>query len=164
MKYDHPYTALTGRVLIAAIFLMSGLGKIADPQGTQQYMAGMGMTVATTVFYLGAVVLEVGGALSVLLGYRARLGAAALLVFMIPTTLIFHANFGDQNQTIHFMKNLAMMGGLLLVAAHGAGRISLDAATGLERDAEGPDSRISKYKSDSHAAAVSILASTLFSK
>jgi putative oxidoreductase len=101
-----------------------------DPQGTQQYMAAMGMTVATTLFYVGAIVLEVGGGLSILLGYWTRVGAAALFLFMIPTTMIFHANFADQNQTIHFMKNLAMMGGLLYVMAYGAGRLSLDARRG----------------------------------
>ncbi len=162
MRYDHPYTTLVGRVLIAAIFLMSGLNKIADPQGTQQYMAAMGMTGATTLLYVGAVILEVGGALSVLLGYHARIGALVLLVFMIPATLVFHTNFGDPNQMIHFLKNLAMMGGVLFVAAHGPGQISLDAVAGLESAMEG--SRITKYKSDSHAAAVATLANTLFSK
>jgi len=116
-----------GRILIAAIFLMSGIGKIADPQGTQQYMQAMGMTWATTLFYVGAIVIEVGGGLSLLLGYWTRAGAAALMLFMIPTTMIFHANFADQNQMIHFLKNLAMFGGLFYVAAYGAGPLSLDA-------------------------------------
>ena len=129
-RYE-PHASLVGRILLATIFLMSGFNKIMDPQGTQQYMTAMGMTTATFLFYLGAVVIEVGGGLSLLLGYWARIGAAALFLFMIPTTLIFHTNFADQNQMIHFLKNIAMMGGLLYVMAYGPGRISLDARLGL---------------------------------
>lgn len=130
MPYDHRYTTLVGRMLMAAIFLMSGIGKIADPHGTQQYMQAMGMTWATTLLYVGAIVIEVGGGLSLLLGYWTRAGAMALILFMIPTTLIFHTNFGDQNQMIHFLKNLAMFGGLFYVTAYGAGPLSLDARLG----------------------------------
>jgi putative oxidoreductase len=130
MLSDHRYSMLVGRILIAAIFIMSGIGKIADPQGTQQYMQAMGMTWATTLFYVGAIVIELGGGLSLLLGYWTRAGAIALILFMIPTTLLFHTNFADQNQMIHFLKNLAMFGGLFYVAAHGAGPLSLDARFG----------------------------------
>ena len=130
MLNDDRYTTLVGRVLIAAIFLMSGIGKIADPQGTQGYMQAMGMTWATTLFYLGAVVIEVGGGLSLLLGYWTRVGAVALILFMIPTTWIFHANLADQTQLIHFLKNLTMVGGLLYVFTYGAGPLSLDTKLG----------------------------------
>ena len=130
MLSDHRYSMLVGRILIAAIFIMSGIGKITDPQGTQQYMQAMGMTWATTLFYLGAIVIEIGGGLSLLLGYWTRAGAIALILFMIPTTLLFHTNFADQNQMIHFLKNLAMFGGLFYVAAYGAGPLSLDARVG----------------------------------
>jgi putative oxidoreductase len=126
MVNEKAYVSLVGRVLIGLIFVMSGINKIADPQGTQQYMAAMGMTTATIFLYSGAVFLEVAGGLSLLLGVWAKWGAAALIVFMIPTTLVFHTNFGDQNQAIHFLKNLAMIGGLLYVAAHGSGRLSVD--------------------------------------
>lgn len=130
MRYS-PYLPLLGRVLLGLIFLVSGIHKIADPQGTQQYMTLMGMTWMTTLFYIGAVAVEVGGSLSLLLGYHAKAGAWLLFLFMVPTTLIFHTNFGDPNQFIHFLKNLSMMGGLLYVARYGAGRYSMDA--GLER-------------------------------
>ena len=125
------YPNLIGRLLLGLIFLISGLHKIVDPQGTQQYMVMMGMTWMTTLFYVGAIVIEVAGSLSLLLGYRTRLGAWLLFLFMIPTTLIFHTHFADPNQAIHFLKNLSIMGGLLYVAAYGAGRYSMDA--GLER-------------------------------
>jgi len=80
---------------------------------------------------LGAIVLEIGGSLSLILGFRAKLGAVALLFFLIPATLIFH-NFWAfegaerQGQMINFMKNVAMIGGLLLVLAFGPGRLSFD--------------------------------------
>ena len=128
------YESLIGRVLLATIFIMSGFSKIMDPQGTQQYMTAMGITTATTLFYVGAIVIEVGAGLSVLLGYWTRAGAIALFLFMIPTTLIFHTNLSDQNQMIHFLKNVAMMGGLLYVAAYGPGRLSMDARSGLYTD------------------------------
>ena len=76
MRQDHAYSTLIGRILMSAIFLMSGLGKIADPVGTQQYMQAMGMTWATTLFYLGAIVIEVGGGISLLLGYWTRAGCS----------------------------------------------------------------------------------------
>ena len=128
---DSAYLTLIGRVLLGLIFLVSGVHKIADPHGTQQYMAMMGMTSMTTLLYLGAVAVELAGALSLLLGYRARIGGWLLFAFLIPTTLIFHTHLGDPNQLIHFLKNLSMMGGLLYVAHYGAGRYSMDA--GLER-------------------------------
>lgn len=128
---DSTHLTLIGRVLLGLIFLVSAINKIADPQGTQQYMTLMGMTRMTTFFYIGAVAVELAGSLSLLLGYRARAGGWLLFLFMIPTTVIFHTNFADPNQIIHFLKNLSIMGGLLYVAQYGAGRYSMDA--GMER-------------------------------
>lgn len=128
---DTAYVTLIGRVLLGLIFLMSAMNKISDPHGTQQYMAAMGMTPMTTLFYIGAVAIELAGSLSLLLGYRAKAGGWLLFLFLIPTTLIFHSHVSDQNQLIHFLKNLSMMGGLLYVAQFGAGRYSMDA--GLDR-------------------------------
>lgn len=123
---DKGYASLIGRVLIGLIFVMSGINKIADPQGTQQYMAAMGISSAIVLLYAGAIMVELMGGLSLLLGAWARWGAIGLIGFMIPATLIFHTNFGDSNQVIHFMKNLAMIGGLLYVALYGPGRLSID--------------------------------------
>ena len=131
MNRQASWIALVGRLLLALMFLVSGLNKIANPQGTQQYMAVMGMTWATTAFYVGALLVEVVGSLSLLLGYRARAGGWLLFLFMIPTTLIFHTHVADPNQMIHLLKNLSVMGGLLYVAVYGAGGLSMDA--GLER-------------------------------
>ena len=116
---------LIGRILLSAIFLMSGLNKIFNFAGTQQYMDSAGMPL-TNFFLIGAILLEIFGGLSILLGYQAKWGAWALVIFMIPTTLIFHTNFSDQIQMIMFMKNLAIIGGLLMVANFGSGQLSLD--------------------------------------
>jgi putative oxidoreductase len=119
------YIALLGRIFLVLIFVMSGFHKITDPQGTQQFMAAMGMPM-TGLFLIGAIFLELAGAASLLLGYWTRAGAILLIIFMIPTTLIFHTNFSDQVQFIMFMKNLSMTGGLLVVLAFGPGKLSLD--------------------------------------
>lgn len=115
---------LISRVLLSALFIMSGINKILNPVATQQYMASFGMPL-TGLFLVAAIVIELGGGLSVLLGYKARWGAIALVIFMIPATLIFHTNFADQMQTIHFMKNLAILGGLLMIIQYGSGAIAL---------------------------------------
>jgi putative oxidoreductase len=117
---------LIARILLSAIFIQSGVGKIMDPSGTQQYMAAYGMPL-TGLFLIGAIFCEIFGSLSILLGFKARLGATLLVIFMIPTTLIFHTKLSDQVQMIMFMKNLAIIGGLLMVAYFGSGPISLDA-------------------------------------
>jgi len=119
---------LIARILLCLIFLKSGIGKIMDPAGTQQYMSAYGMPL-TGLFLLGAIVLEILGSISVLLGYKARWGAIALVIFLVPTTLIFHTKFTDPMQMVMFMKNLAILGGLLMVAYFGPGPMSFDAKT-----------------------------------
>ncbi len=114
-----------GRILVAAIFILSGFGKIAAPAATQGYIAAMGLP-APLLAYIGAVAIELGGGLLLLAGYRTRLVAAALAVFSIVTAFVFHHALADQNQMIHFLKNFAMAGGLLQFVAYGAGRIALD--------------------------------------
>jgi len=121
---------VAGRILLSLIFIASGFGKIGNWSGTAQYMASKGM-VAVPFFLFMAIVFEIGGGLSVVLGLKARWGALALFLFLIPVTAIFHnfwafADMERQMQMIHFMKNLAIMGGLLLVAARGAGPGSID--------------------------------------
>lgn len=124
---DKCYTiiALAGRILLSHIFLISAATKIAHPAGTQQYMASYGMP-ATLFFLVAAATFELVGGLSILLGYRARIGAIILLVFLIPTTIIFHTAFSEKLQMIMFMKNLTIMGGLLTIIAHGSGKLSID--------------------------------------
>lgn len=118
------YGTLIGRIFLAVIFLKSGTGKIFNFSGTEQFMAAAGMPM-TAFFLAAAIILELVGGLSLVLGYRARIGAWALIVFLIPATLIFHTNFADPMQQGQFLKNLAMLGGLLYVAAYGSGPLSL---------------------------------------
>lgn len=121
--------ALAGRILLSSIFISSGISKIFNWEGTAGYMASAGMPLVP-LFLLGAIAFEVLGGLSVLLGLFPRLGALALAAFLVPTTVIFH-NFwafeGQERamQMISFMKNLAILGGLFIVAALGAGPLSL---------------------------------------
>jgi putative oxidoreductase len=124
------FLPLMGRILITSIFLMSGFGKITDWSGTAGYMASKGMPMVP-LFLTGAILFELGGGLSVLLGFKTGTGALVLAVFLIPATLIFH-NFWtldgmeQQMQMAMFMKNFSILGGLLLLTAFGPGPISID--------------------------------------
>lgn len=122
-------TGLVGRALMSLIFLGSGIEKIGDFAGTQALMARAGMP-ATGPLLVAAIVLLLGGGLSLLAGWRARWGAAALIVFLIPATAVFHLDLADTNQFHHFTKNLAILGGLLLAIRFGAGGWSLDRLAG----------------------------------
>jgi putative oxidoreductase len=125
------YGPLTGRILIALIFLMAGLGKITGFEHTVGYIASKGLPLPQLAA-VGAILVELGGGIMLVLGWNTRLVAAAIFVFTAMTALFFH-NFWAvspdqaQNQMIHFMKNVSMMGGLLYVVVHGAGALSLDA-------------------------------------
>jgi len=121
---------LIGRLLMAAIFLISGAGKLMAPGGTIGYIASVGIPLPELA-YAGALAMELGGALLLVVGYRTRWVAAALALFSVVSAVLFHNALGDQNQLFHFLKNLAMAGGLLQVVAFGAGGFSLD-----ERHAE----------------------------
>ncbi len=130
MQNIERFAPLVGRVLLSLIFIMSGLSKVGGWEQTAGYMASKGMPVVP-LFLVGAIVIEVAGGLSVLLGLKARIGAAALIIFLIVSSLIFH-NFWayegieQQTQMAMFMKNLSIMGGLLLVIGLGAGPLSID--------------------------------------
>ena len=117
--------ALTGRIFLAALFLLSGFGKLAAPAATQAYIAAMGLP-APTLAYLGATGVELIGGVLLIVGFRVRPVAVGMAVFTLLTAVFFHRDFADQNQMIHFLKNIAIMGGLLQVAAFGAGRFALD--------------------------------------
>ena len=117
-------TQLIGRLLMSAIFILAGASKVGGYADTQAYMESMGVPG----FLLPAVILlELGGGLAVVLGWQARPAAFLLAGFSVLSALLFHANFTDPMQSILFMKNLAMAGGLLLLVAGGAGAWSLDA-------------------------------------
>lgn len=121
----YPALPFVGRSLLAAIFIISSFGKIAAPEATQGYIASVGLP-APVLSYLAAVAMELGGGVLLLVGYRTRLVAAGLAAFSIISAIVFHHALGDQNQLFHFLKNLAMAGGLIQVVAFGAGAFSLD--------------------------------------
>lgn len=114
----------TGRSFLAAIFLITGLGKIGHYAGTQDYMAAAGVPGQLLPLVIA---LEVAGALAIVIGWQTRLAALALAGFSLLAAVIFHAHFQEQIQTILFLKNVAIAGGFLLLFVHGAGPWSLDA-------------------------------------
>ena len=119
------YAAFAGRVLLAAIFVLSGFSKIADPASALGYISSVGLPFPQLGLGI-AILVEVVGGIALILGYRTRLVALTLAIFSLATAGFFHSALGDQNQFIHFFKNIAMAGGLLQVVAFGAGSISLD--------------------------------------
>lgn len=116
----------TARVLLASLFLISGFGKVVAPAATKAYIVYAGLPFPDLA-YLIAVTVEVGLGLALLLGYRTRVVAALMAAFTLATAFAFHHQFGDPNQMTHFLKNLAITGGLLQVAAYGGGAFALDA-------------------------------------
>jgi putative oxidoreductase len=124
------YGPLGGRILLAVLFLASGYGKVTGFEGTVGYIASKGLPLPQVAAAASAAV-ELGGAILLIAGWHTRCAATVLFLFLIPTTLIFHNFWGAdaaqvQNQTIHFMKNLCIMGGMLYVMAFGAGPLSMD--------------------------------------
>ncbi|WP_428424810.1 DoxX family protein [Methylibium sp.] len=132
MNFFQQFGPLLGRILIAALFIPAGLGKLAGFEGTVGYIAAQGLPLPA-LGAAGAIAVEVGGALALLLGYKARWAALVLALFTLVTAFVFH-NFwaapADQQmaQSINFYKNLAIAGGLLFVVAFGAGPKALDKA------------------------------------
>ena len=126
MNTDNKYLPLAARILMAAIFVLSGINKIANPTGTIGYISAMGLPFPELGLAAAIAIEVIGGAL-LMVGFYTRPVALALAAFSIITGLIFHSAIGDQNQMIHLMKNFAMAGGLLQIAAFGAGSLSLDA-------------------------------------
>ena len=111
------------RIFLGHIFLLAGLRKISAYEGTQGYMDAMGVPGMLLPL---VILLEIGGGLAIIAGWKTRWTAIALAAFSVVAAAIFHNNFGDQTQMILFMKNIAIAGGFLLLAAHGAGAYSLD--------------------------------------
>ncbi len=117
--------ALVGRILLALIFVVSGFGKITNIGGTAGYFGSIGLPLPIVTAWLVAL-LELLGGLAIVFGFKTRIAALALAAFSIASGLIAHFDLADQMQTIMLMKNTAMAGGLLLLAAYGPGSWSLD--------------------------------------
>ena len=132
MQETENTAALLGRVAMSVIFIHGGWGKLLAPVATQAMLAGHHLPMVQLGWLL-AVVVELGGGLAILIGLFTRPVGLVLAIWCVVTALIAHTNFADRNQEIHFLKNMAMMGGFLYVAAFGARAWSLDAwwSTGL---------------------------------
>ena len=116
------YLSLFARIFLSAIFMWSGINKIINPVATQENMSAHGMPL-TLFFLIGAIALEILGGLSILLGIKTRWGAAMLILFLVPATLIFHHDLATELEQAMFLKNLAMLGGLLMLIRYGGGDI-----------------------------------------
>jgi len=118
------FTELGGRVLLASLFLVAGLGKISGYAATAGYMTAVGLPSALLPAVIAA---EVIGAIAIVIGWQTRITAFLLAGFTVVSALIFHNDFGDQIQSVMFLKNVSIAGGFLLLVVHGAGRFSVDA-------------------------------------
>jgi putative oxidoreductase len=114
---------LAGRILLSALFLLSGLGKIGAYAGTAGYMSSLGVPGALLPVVIAT---EILGALAIIVGWKTRIIAFLLAGFSLLTAVIFHNHFGDQIQMIMFLKNVSIAGGYLLLVANGAGPLSID--------------------------------------
>jgi putative oxidoreductase len=117
--------ALVGRNLLATLFILAGINKLTAMEGTVAYIASVGMPLPEVV-YFGTVALEIVAGLMLAAGFKARYAAGALGVFTLLTAFIFHNDFAQQTEMTLFLKNLAIAGGMFVVAAFGPGRLSLD--------------------------------------
>jgi putative oxidoreductase len=135
MNDQRDWAALLGRMLLALLFVISGFGKIPGFQGTVGNIASKGLPMPQVLAAL-AVLIELGGGIAIALGWKTRWVAAAMILFMIVITPIFH-NFWaaplDQviNQQTNFMKNVSILGGFLILFAFGPGRYSIDKDSAL---------------------------------
>lgn len=123
MAAINPYLLALGRVLLAHIFIVSGWGKISSYADTAGYMESQGVP---GILLPLVIALELGGGLAVAVGWQTRWVALALAAFTMLAAVLFHWDFADRMQTIQFMKNLAIAGGFLALAAAGPGALSLD--------------------------------------
>ena len=127
MEKSNRYLPLLGRVMIGAPFILSGLSKLMAHEATVGYIGSVGLPFPQLAWLI-AMLVEMGGGTLLLIGYRARLIALVLAVFALATAIFFHQHFADQNQLIHFLKNIMLAGGLLQIAYFGAGPMSVDAS------------------------------------
>ena len=118
------FIEVAGRIFLGLIFLVAGIGKIgAGYAGTAGYMDSMGVPGMLLPL---VIILEIAGGLMIITGFKVSWAGYALAAFTLVAGVIFHSDFSDQMQSIMFMKNLAITGGLLLLAIHGTGELSLD--------------------------------------
>jgi putative oxidoreductase len=131
------YLLFVGRLFIGLPFMASGLSKVANYAGTIALIESSALPLPPPLAYAGAIMVEVGCGLLIILGYQTRIVAVVFALFCLTTAVCFHTNFADPNQIFHFIKNLIMTGGLLQIVANGAGAISIDNRISPDRHREG---------------------------
>jgi len=117
------YLPVVGRIMLAQIFLLAGISKIGAYAGTQGYMESMGVPGGLLPL---VILVEIVGGLALILGWQTRWASLALAGFTLLAAFLFHSHLSDQMQSIMFMKNISIAGGLIVLAAYGAGACSLD--------------------------------------
>ncbi len=120
---------LVGRIFLSLMFILAGFSKLTAIAGTAGWFESLGIPVPTIAVVVSGLVELVGG-LAILVGFKTRVAALVLAIFTVAATLIAHTNLADQVQQLFFMKNLAVTGGFLILAAVGAGAYSVDARRG----------------------------------
>lgn len=128
------YLAPLGRLLMSAVFIWAGYGKLMNPGGTAQYFEHVHIPVSGVAVWI-AIIIELIGGIAFLVGFKTRWVAAVLAIFCLVTGFGVHLPVGDQPNMINFYKNLAMAGGFLYAVAYGAGGLSVDSAMGAEKSA-----------------------------
>tara|TARA_B100001173_G_scaffold3578_1_gene3226 strand:- start:205 stop:582 length:378 start_codon:yes stop_codon:yes gene_type:complete len=114
---------LLGRILISVLFLLNGIFKISNYDGTIDWMESFGMP---GILIIPAIILEIAGPVLIIIGYKTKLAAGFLSLFCIATAFIFHNDFANQMQLTSFLKNVALAGGFLIIFVNGAKGLSLD--------------------------------------
>ena len=114
---------LVARILISALFLLNGVFKISNYEGTVGWMESFGIP---GILLIPAIILEIVGPILIILGYKAKIAAGLLSLFCIATAVIFHNDFSDQMQIGSFLKNIALAGGFLFILINGTKDFSLD--------------------------------------
>ena len=114
---------IVARILISALFLLNGVFKISNYDGTVSWMEGFGIP---GILIIPAIILEIVGPILIILGYKAKIAAGLLSLFCISTAVIFHNDFSDQMQLGSFLKNIALAGGFLFIFINGTKDFSLD--------------------------------------
>ncbi len=112
-----------GRILLSALFLIEGIGKISMQEDVIMYMADYGVP---EILFIPAIILEILFPLLLIIGYKTKLSALIMALFTLTVAIIFHTNFSEEMQVIFFLKDIAIAGGFMIITVYGPGKISLD--------------------------------------
>ena len=122
------YIPLASRICLCIIFINSGIGKIFGFASTAEMMTNQGLPIAN-ILLIFTIAFQLLGGFSLLFGYKVKIGSILLILFLIPATLVFHNPIANPDELNNFLKNLGLIGGLLMVIYAGAGALSIDNAT-----------------------------------